>query len=324
MEYCLGSSVVDIPPSVQHQCSLSNKGLFIDPGITTGSLYYYDYTSPSGLPHPMPPQKFPHDLGADFHPLGMEFDSKTSRLYVVNHAAAGSRIDVLTLSATSSTPSLTYLSTIKHPLLRTPNSITQLSDHELYITNDHYFKIRDNKLLALAETYLAIPGGSVAYVNTETNEVRKVASLPFANGITVLNDTTLAVASTTRPGLYIYSIDPISRALTKKQTIKLTFSVDNLSIDKNGKVLMAGHPHFPSLAAVAKTNHRYDFAVQEIDDVRPRAPSWVADWDGNEVKDLHVGSEYGTACTAVRDTKAGVVIVTGLYERGILVARETK
>jgi hypothetical protein len=56
-------------------------------------------------------------------------------------------------------------------------------------------------------------------------------------------------------------------------------------------------------------------------DERPRAPSWVAEWDGNpegKLRHLYVGTEYGTSTSTVRDVKRGVGFVVGLYEPGVL------
>jgi hypothetical protein len=58
---------------------------------------------------------------------------------------------------------------------------------------------------------------------------------------------------------------------------------------------------------------------------RPKAGSWVVEWDGNDegtLNTLYVGMDYGTSTTAVRDVEKGVGLVVGLYEKGIMVWRE--
>ncbi|OJD36759.1 serum paraoxonase lactonase 3 [Diplodia corticola] len=60
------------------------------------------------------------------------------------------------------------------------------------------------------------------------------------------------------------------------------------------------------------------------------SPSWVGELlvdertgeATGEWKELYVGSEFGSSCTAARDLKEGVVLVVGLYEKGVLVAKE--
>jgi arylesterase/paraoxonase len=182
--------------------------------------------------------------------------------------------------------------------------------------------------MAVLETYAAFPGGSVIYVDLNTNAFKKIADVPFANGITTLNSTHIAVASTTLPAVLIYQVEPRTKDLMLTKKLRPNFMVDNLSTDTKGHLLMAGHPSPPTLEHVAKTNRYYDLdgtgrGKPAAD--RPRAPSWVAEWDGNiegTIKDLYVGSEYGTSCGAVRDVDRGLGIIVGLYEKGILLWKE--
>jgi arylesterase/paraoxonase len=260
----------------------------------------------------------------NFHPLGLGYRAETRTLYVVNHAQSGPSIEVFEVN--KQVTGITHQRTITHPLLHTPNSISPISNHEVYITNDHKHEIRDERIKATLETYLSYPGGSVVYINFKTNTTRIVVdNIPFANGIIVLNSTHLAVASTTTPSVSIYSISPTNRDLTLKLKMSVPFWVDNLKTDSSGTLLMAGHPWAPAVSKIAKTNHLYKYVRDRAEGLpleeRPRAPSWVAEWDGNEegkTRDLYVGSEFGTSTSVVRDVGRGVGLVVGLYERGVM------
>lgn len=263
----------------------------------------------------------------DFHPLGIEYHSPSDTVYVVNHEAYGSLIEIFKLTPTRE--HLIYQETFAHPQLHSPNSIAVISEHELFVTNDHYFLARNFKPLAVAETYLGIPGGSVVYVNLKTKEVKTLAHVPFANGVKLLNSTHLAVASTTTPNIRIYKVNPETKELNLAQWFRTPFLVDNLSIDSKGNVIAAGHPFPPALEEVAKNNHKFDLDGKDDslrpESERPRALSWVSEWDGNEngtLKDIYVGHEYGCSTTAVRDNKRKLGIITGLYEKGILVWKD--
>ena len=288
-------------------------------------MYSQTDVADSGLLTPLGRHGYP--ANREFHPLGIEYHSPTDTVFVVNHASSGSGIEVFKLSDTRKT--LQHKQTFTHSTLQAPNSIAAINDHELFVTNDHYFLARNFKPLAKIETYLGIPLGGVVYVNLKTKEARPLASLAFANGVKLLNKTTLAVSSTTGPAVNIYSVNPETKALTLKQRIRMPFAPDNLSVDRNGKLLIAGHPYPPSLEEISATNHQY--ALDNVEDgrkpasERPRAASWVAEWDGNregKLRDIYVGTEYGTACTAARDVKRKLGIMSGLYEKGILVWRE--
>jgi arylesterase/paraoxonase len=313
----------------------------------SGGLYYYRYPkypdiSEEGAIHPLEITGLPLESWMKFHPLGIGYWEPTRTLYVVNHGPPGPTIEVFKVN--KQVTALSYVKTIQHDaLLNAPNAVEPISEDEIFVTNDHQWTPKAGKKWNLLETYLAIPGGSVVYVNMATNETRKMVNLPFANGITVLNKTMLAVASTTTPSVNIYTITNSTNStvsLQQTQKINVPFFIDNLDTDSSGHLLMAGHPHPPSLTKVAQTNHEYSFGEKvgmgdgwiegglpdngKPVDERFRAPSWVAEWDGNKkgvLKDVYVGKEYGTSSTFVRDVGRGVGIIVGLYERGIFVGK---
>ena len=179
-----------------------------------------------------------------------------------------------------------------------------------------------------SDPYLAYPGGSVVYFDVSTNTGKKVASVPFANGVALLKDgKRIAVGSTSLPAVLVYTIDASNHELTLNKTLKSSFLVDNLKVDTAGMLLIAGHPWPPGIEEMATRNWEFDLdgtGQGKPESERPTAGSWVAEWDGNEdtFRTLYVGMDYGTSCTAVRDVKKGVGIVVGLYEMGIMVWRE--
>ncbi|KAL4938888.1 hypothetical protein BDV06DRAFT_231469 [Aspergillus oleicola] len=262
-----------------------------------------------------------------FHPLGVEYHRDTATLFVCNHHIEGSRVDVFTLNLEAKEPVAKHKRTIIHPLLPGPNSLIALSESELYVTNDHYVLRKDFPVLSLIETYAGIPGGTVAYVNlaNEDLEVKTVARGAFMNGITQLNESTLAVAVTASAEVRLYTKEA-DNSLTQVNAIKVPFMPDNISTDKDGALLIAGHPHPPSLE---KTVHARRECIG-VDGVVPQecwkstAPSWVARWEaGKGLEDLYVSSKgFGSSATAAKDTGRNVGMITGLYENGILVWKE--
>lgn len=217
-------------------------------------------------------------------------------------------------------PRATHVRTITHPLIHGPNSIAAVSGDEFFVTNDHYFLARDWPWLSLLETYLAPPTGTVVHVklgarsrnsNSKNDDdddngedkdgdskkavqAKVVARLPYANGIELLDETTLAVASTTNAAVYLYTItspddgkkpssgstggSSVHPRLSYTGTkVSLPFLPDNLSTtttttittDKSKQheaqkdtkkkkkklLLIAGHPHAPSTTRYAKTRH---------------------------------------------------------------------
>ena len=303
--------------------------------MPSASIYIYDYkndaATDSAKLREIELANFPGV--ADFHTLGMAYDAATSTLFAVSHAKAGPRIETFRLDVDKAVA--THIDTIAHPLIRAPNAIALIDDKNFYVTNDHFFPASASKVLSLLETYLGLATGTVVRIRLtdgdagEVQDAQIVARVPFANGIEVLNDTTIAVAATSRGAVYLYEPqDPGS--LTYKAQIKLPFMPDNLS-SSGGKLMIAGHPHAPSLTKFAETRHVCNDATELLSASAKLkefcetglATSWAAEWSESEgLRHLYVGTDYPSSATVVKDANLGMGIIAGLYAKGILVWRE--
>ncbi|CZT18696.1 uncharacterized protein RCC_04540 [Ramularia collo-cygni] len=287
-------------------------------------IYIYKYAEDGASPQQL---TFSPPKDAPFHPLGIEYHPESQTLFVINHAPPQSTIESYHVDIQSNTAEFQK---VIHDaqLLNTPNSIAAVSNTELFVTNDHYFRAVANPLLAKIESYAGIPGGGVAWVKYDRDQVRSesLLHLPFANGIALLNATTLAVSSSTTASVRLYSIDRSEDVpkLSSLTSFTVPFLPDNLSVDGNGKLLVAGHPHAPSLEIVARNNGACLKGGQESEEVcKAHRLSRFAEWTEEDgVKTLYSGSEFGSSTTAVRDVTRGVGFVTGLYQRGLLVWKE--
>ncbi|KAF2819976.1 calcium-dependent phosphotriesterase [Ophiobolus disseminans] len=300
------------PPSTTH------------PEDNNGAIWIYDYSTSQALTK-LSISNAP-TLNSDFHPLGIALDPKSSTLYIVNHARSGSCIEILHLDLPARTA--THVRSLTHPLLHAPNAIEIFGNGKLYVSNDHYIRAAVSPLLSKIETFSGAPGGSVVYIDTNDMDASKiVARVPFANGIARLNDTTLVVASSSKPGLYFYSISPDLQSLELKNVVRTPAGADNLSIDSNSKILIAGHPFAPTLMHVAEG--RWDCDEKGTQEQKAKcgcwAPSWVGEWseEGGLRTVLRDGGEkVCSSSTAVRDGERGVGFVSMLYGRGVVVFRE--
>jgi arylesterase/paraoxonase len=101
---------------------------------------------------------------------------------------------------------------------------------------------------------------------------------------------------------------------------------DNLSTNSDGSLLIAGHPHPPTLDKLVK--HRRACIAEDgtvpQECWKSNSPTWVARWTAERgLEDLYVSAkEFGSGATAAKDATRNVGIITGLYENGILVWRE--
>lgn len=297
-------------------------------GQDSAHIWIYDYSTPdipdSEAIKPLKLEDYPN--ADDFQPLGIEFDAGTSTLYVINHSRnTGNIIEVFHVSVQDAVAK--HMVTLKHPLLETPNSIHSLGGGKMLITNDHYIGSLKSRILSKIETFSGIPGGSVVYTDIHNpSHTKKLTHVPFANGIAMTNSTTVAVASSSKSGVYFYAFSPDTTTLEFIKSIRVPFAVDNLSVDGAGKLLMAGHPFAPGLMAVSKGRSRCD--VQGSEEERKAcectAPSWVAEWteqEGLKTVYKNSGKEFCSSSTFARDVAKNIGIVTGLYEKGLLVVK---
>jgi len=345
-----------------------------------GALWYYDirHDAEPGAPSRQR-QRQPRRIALegyppeqDFHPLGIDVyparpDEPHSNLFVVNHARYNSTIEQFVLSW-HEPDRARWVRTIDGPELVAPNALALTSPTSFYLTHDHRFTRRLpnvlGKTLPITESVLALPLAWATHVTlpnssdtvtnpekTETNvdsksaiTHEKVASnIPFPNGVAISPDgSQVAIASTTLCEILFYARDPTTQALSLLARVPTPFAPDNLMFDTQGSLIVAGHPHFQSLVAVAANR------------TGALAPSWVVsitptpatppgaetetegDWDvgvpvpasrkvpqvpGYELRTLYQsdGSEFASSSTALRDAKTGILYVVGLYADGLMV-----
>ncbi|KAJ0109784.1 hypothetical protein J7T55_004334 [Diaporthe amygdali] len=277
-------------------------------------------------------------FGSELRTIGFEYHERSSTLLVTNHGRQGSRIEQFHLDLETLTA--THVRSIIHPLISIPNSIAAISESEFFVTNQHHFTAREHPLLWAFETYVAPPIATVVHVHVLENgtvDAAVVTRQAYPNGIVLLNDTTLAVAASSKRTVNLYTISSAD-AQTQHPSLKLEtsfwlpFLPDNLAVSKSdGALLVAGHPHLPSLGKYASSRricHRPEVLEthgQEGQDMCARvgAASWASEWtpEGG-VKHIYADWEYPTSASVVRDRTKGLGIVSGLYAKGLLVWRD--
>jgi len=291
--------------------------------------------------------KYPEE--ADFHPLGVAVfpgssPKDPSHVIVVNHGRHNSTIEQFLLSPVAPYRA-TYIRTLSSTLLVSPNAVAYTSSSSFYVTQDHRFTRRlpglIGKTLPLIETLL-LPGLAwVNHVNIGHNGQLDIANaaqgVPFANGVSVRNDgQKVAVASSSRCAVNLYARTSDNR-LKLEHTVQLPFSADNIGFEDDGKLVVAGHPTFPALAAVAaqKKEQAPSWVVsitprtklfnaseaQEEDVEAPYPVSRAAPISRtHEVKTLYQsnGTGFSTSTTGVWDARSGMFYAVGLYQEGIL------
>lgn len=309
-----------------------------------GSIWVYELDKPYDVsPHRLHLDGFPET--SDFHPLGVDILPATrtepAHVFIVNHGRNYSTVEQFTLVGRKEAPyHARYVRTWEHKAIHAPNAIVPLSPTSFYLTNDHRLTRRlpapVGDIAPLVETLLAIPGGWVDRLDLVEGEVkvaRAISNIPFANGIALSPDgTEVAVVSTTEATVQLYDRDPATSALTFRERIYIPHSPDNVSYDENkGSILVAGHPHFPSLIKlVAKKSQTSPSWVIEIErrnvsdgvpvDAEAPYPAYkrVAPTTNYKLTTVYQsnGLHYSTSATGIRHGKN--LLVAGLYGDGLL------
>ncbi|KAI9512023.1 hypothetical protein F5148DRAFT_1165697 [Russula earlei] len=336
-------------------------GPMLEPSFR-GALWYYTIGQgggASGRPRRITLEGYPEEH--NFHPLGLDVypsqpDRPESNLFVVNHARYNSTVEQFVISWRSPDRAR-WVRTLSGPEFVSPNALALTGPTSFYLTNDHRFTRRLpgvlGKTLPLAETILGLPlawTNHVTLSDASTNEdapgspyAEVVTSrLAFPNGVAVSADgAQVAIASTTLCEILFYARDPATQALSPLARVPTPFAPDNVRFDSQGSLIVAGHPHFQSLVAVA-ANRTDALAPSWVVSITPTSPAAEAetkmgsDWDlgvpvpasrkvprapGYELRTLYQsdGSEFSSSSTALRDARTGVLYVVGLYADGLMV-----
>jgi arylesterase/paraoxonase len=280
-------------------------------------------------------------LDSELRTIGFELHEPSGTLLVTNHLRGGPRIEQFRLDLDALTA--THLRSLAHPLINTPNSIAARSAEDFYVTNNHRYLPAAGRARWFLETYLAPPLATVVHARILPSgelDASVVARLAYPNGLAMLDGgRQVAVASTNSRAVHIYNVTGSGSGsgaehptLSLGHTIRdLPFLPDNVAVADDGALLIAGHPHVPSLNKFATSRHVCNrpeaLAAGGPDAARmcdeTKGASWAAEWTPEKgLVDIYSGWDYPTSASVVRNKAHGMGIVAGLYANGILVWKD--
>ncbi|KAG1145432.1 hypothetical protein G6F37_004136 [Rhizopus arrhizus] len=264
-----------------------------------------------------------------YHPLGISFDvhpvTGEKTIFTINLADnEPPSIEVFTVDDVKQ---LVHKHTIRHQKIYNPNHVHVIQSEQFraddgtpsfFFSNDHYFNI---PLLKHIETYF-LPWSNVGFYNARTRQVEKaVDGLLFANGVAGTDDV-LFVAETSAGVVRQYKIN-------RKTDIE---GVPHISLDYLNKIKVSGVPdnlhYHPDkemlvIALHPKPTEFYKRIAAVDPATAPYASSGVEVWDVSTGETKLIlqddGSLFSTSSGAVFDTKNSKLIVSGIYDHGLLV-----
>jgi arylesterase/paraoxonase len=196
-----------------------------------GSIYGFDTRAGASVPY-----RLSGDLPFDFHPHGIGlFRRGEKRLFVINHRTDGHFVEIFRVHRDR----LVHLESVSGPLMHSPNDVAPVGPRAFYVTNDHGNATPAGRKV---EEYLQLKRSYVLYYDGA--DFRKVAGgLGYANGVAVSGDGgEVYVASSVGRSLRVYRRNVRNGALSTRLTIDTGFGSDNIEVDADGSLWVAGHP----------------------------------------------------------------------------------
>ncbi|MBI3781820.1 MAG: strictosidine synthase family protein [Deltaproteobacteria bacterium] len=213
-----------------------------------GAIFAYDLKQRDARPLNLTPSA---DAGFQPHGISLWVDRDGhDALFVINHQLLGDgtrkhSVQIFDLADGK----LTAHATIGSPLLVMPNDLVAVGPDRFYLTNTHK---NPPGLWQTIETYLRLTGAQVLYFDGQ--DFRPVIDdVVMPNGINVSPDgRTLYVASTTSHRVVVYDLSVAGERLQKRREIYLGMGADNIEVEANGTLWVAGHPQLLRLEAHQK------------------------------------------------------------------------
>ncbi len=213
-------------------------------GPAQGGIYAFDINNPQTLQKISPPEF------TDFLPHGISLwqgPNGERRLFVINHPSSGE--EVVEIFSIANDHKLTHLRSVSFDAMHSPNDVVAVGPNQFYATNDRGF---DGGIAGLLELYFVLPFSSIVYFDGENGQhVQK--QMYYANGINQSPDgNTLYVAEFLKRRISVFTRNKTDGSLKRQQKIPLNTGPDNIDVDANGDLWVAGHSKGFAFQAHAK------------------------------------------------------------------------
>ncbi len=174
----------------------------------------------------------------DIKPHGISFwtDGIEKRLFAINHKSTGEHTVEIYLINTEGL--LDHQKTVMFPEMYSPNDVHAVGPESFYATNDRSFNdSAQNKMLSL----LGVPFGTAVYYDGKIG--RKITGgLSYGNGVNGSTDGSyIYIAESVPKTIGVYARDKVTGELESVRTISLNSAPDNIDIDEDGMLWVAGH-----------------------------------------------------------------------------------
>ncbi|MEH6549313.1 MAG: SMP-30/gluconolactonase/LRE family protein [Pseudomonadales bacterium] len=174
----------------------------------------------------------------DFYPHGISLVNTIEGkfLFVINHRADG-RETIERFSVDGAR--LIYLETLSHTAITHPNDLVAVGPRKFYVGNDSG---ASNAFEKLQEMVFGVGYSTIVYMDGENGRVA-VEGFPSSSGINAsLDGKFVYISGTSSRQLRSYRRDIATGDLTPIENIATGMGTDNIDVDSEGTVWVAGHP----------------------------------------------------------------------------------
>ena len=213
--------------------SAADRRTLMGGGSPRGGLYLYDLADSQHRLRNLTP-----DASPDFHPHGVSLyvaRDGSATLMVVNHERMHHTVEVYDWNGQA----LSHRKSIADPMMVSPNDVHALDRDRFFVTNDH---ANPPGFARTIEEYFQREISNVLYY--DGSRFREAASgIGLPNGVNASPDgRTLYVASTITGSIRVFDLDGSKGTISAKSRIEIGSGVDNIDVDTEGRLWVAGHP----------------------------------------------------------------------------------
>lgn len=251
---------------------------------------------------------------ADFRPHGISLYIGTDgarRLFAINHPAAGGHaVEIFDVAEDGA---LSHVKTVRDPLLVSPNDLVAVGPDLFYAANDHGSAGAFGQMLS---DVLLLRNANIVYYDGASMRIAG-DRLSFPNGIGVSADgKTIYVAETIGAALHVYSRNAGTGELTARDYARLGVGLDNIDVEPDGALLIAGHPKMMAFLAHAR-------------DPRKLSPSQVirvepAEAGGGKAGTIYLNLGEELSGSSVAAGYGDRMLIGNVFDPKILVCRQSK
>lgn len=241
----------------------------------------------------------------DFHPHGISLwtGETEKRLFVVNHQTTG--VNSVEIFSVGEGGMLSHIKSIMFDDMYSPNDVHAVGSNSFYITNDKGFK---TGLMNKLEAYLGLPFANVAYYDGEKGR-KVITGMKYANGINQSPDgKNIYVSEVLRRTVSVYERNAADGSLEKLSAIDTNSAPDNIDVDGDGILWVAGHQNL------------FAFLKHANDPSLP-APSHVMRIDpaAGTSEDIYYNAGEAISASSVGAMHNGTLIIGAVFDSHVLI-----